>query len=155
MAQLKQKKILAWKLNTRSKARVVLNEKTFRDHCERLHRQISSLNLLLCTAYRAQLIFPRPSLRVQELVVDLLEPVFRNDNETAWTVVQTRRSTKASSLSVISRSNMSSVTVQDNSQNMARRFDFENELIRGPVYKRFLLASLCAVPTIEEDVSHP
>jgi hypothetical protein len=40
----------SWRLSPKSRARILIHEKQFNDHCGRLHRQISSLNLLLSTA---------------------------------------------------------------------------------------------------------
>jgi Ankyrin repeats (3 copies) len=42
------------------------------------------------------------------------------------------------------------MTVPDNSPSNNKRFDFENDLILGPVYKRVLLAQLCTMPDIPE-----
>ena len=99
----------------------------------------------------------RPERSVQEVVIDLLQPVFRKDEESAWTIVQSRTSTKfrttSRRTSVFSRAN-SVISRNDVGLEGNQRFAFENELITGPVYKRVLFAHLCNMPTVPEAV-HP
>ena len=82
------------------------------------------------------------------MVVDLLQPIFRKDEETAWTIVKSQQSTKPSTMSMFS--DCSFVTIKDDGQSAVRRFDFENDLILAPVYKRFLFNCLGAAPSIRD-----
>jgi len=99
----------------------------------------------------------RPEPKVRDIVIDLLQPVFRKDEESAWTLVQSRNSTKfqRSSRSGSFFSRPTSVVgelgqaaeLRDN-----KRFAFENDLVTGPVYKRVLFAYLCNFPTVPESM---
>ncbi|KAK7890070.1 hypothetical protein LTR67_008535 [Exophiala xenobiotica] len=142
----------SWRFGSRTKVRFVLHEKGLKDHGERLNHQISSLNLLLSTA---QLTSPK----VQEVVLDILKPIFRKDEDSAWTVANSRiPDSKASTrarpsvrhpgASMITESRFNDAAVPDNKAFEYKRFDFENDLIIGPVYKRVLFAQLCAAPTL-------
>ncbi|MCJ1430899.1 hypothetical protein MMC27_000249, partial [Xylographa pallens] len=94
-----------------------------------------------------------------EVVLDILKPVFRKDEESAWTIVNSRAPYSASTRartpawrpgSSICIGSKNSVAMQDDQPSSNKRFDFENDLILGPVYKRILFAQLCVIPTISE-----
>jgi hypothetical protein len=93
----------------------------------------------------------RPVSSVQNAVLDLLQPVFRKDEESAWTIVKTRQSTRAPSASIFSRSTRNQIPVEDAGQDGGRRFAFENDLFSGPVYKRILMMTLTTVSKIGEE----
>jgi hypothetical protein len=77
-------------------------------------------------------------------IVEAYQPVFRKDEETAWTIIQTRKVTKMKSRlsSICSDANTSAAT-DPGPDNASKSFAFDNELFLGPVYKRLLLAKLC------------
>ena len=92
---------------------------------------------------------------IQEVVLDILKPIFRKDEESAWTIVNSRApysaSTRARTSAWHSSSSIcirlkGSVAMQDDQPCNNKRFDFENDLILGPVYKRILFAQLCVIP---------
>ncbi len=86
---------------------------------------------------------------MQTVVIELLQPVFRKDEESAWTVIQSRPSTRRPVSSIFTGSNRSSLQVQNDGENHSRRFTFENDLILAPVYKRMLFRCLSAPETIK------
>ncbi|ERF73623.1 hypothetical protein EPUS_00876 [Endocarpon pusillum Z07020] len=110
--------------------RALLNESTLRDHCVRLNLQVSSLHLLLATST-----LPQPETR--DLVCECLRPVFRKDEESAWTIVFSGPASSPSSLINASR------TEDDTSSVWSERsFAFINDLLTAPVYKRLALSAL-------------
>lgn len=77
-------------------------------------------------------------------MIDILRPVFRKDEETAWTIVRTGSSSKRSSiLSIFTGQNSTRTSLISLSAPTVTRFAFENDLFLAPVYKRLLLAKLC------------
>lgn len=113
----------------------------------------------------------RTSPQIQGVFLDILRPVFRKDEETAWTIANSRtRSSRLPSsrvpssrapnrdrmstwrpgLSIIPTSNRNSLAVADFQSSQCKRFDFEDDLILGPVYKRVLFAQLCKTPPLPE-----
>jgi Ankyrin repeats (3 copies) len=129
--------------------RALLNETTLRDHCVRLNLQVSSTHLLLATAnllvppkkaftLAGVLMSSRPQPKTRNLVCDCLRPVFRKDEESAWTIVATRAPSSRDSLSSLSK------TKEDNSDSTWSfgSFAFINDLLTAPVYKRVVLSAL-------------
>ena len=128
--------------------RALLNETTLRDHWVRLNLQVSSVHLLFATAnllavptivlYVDALIRIRPEPRARKLICDCLRPVFRKDEESAWTIVATRAPSSLYSFSGISRIEGG----PRNSIYSERSFAFTNDLLTAPVYKRLALSTL-------------
>ena len=86
----------------------------------------------------------RPSVPLQGAIIEAYQPIFRKDEETAWTIIQTRKTTKMKSChSSISSDINSSVGTDPSPESAPKCFAFDNELFLGPVYKRLLLAKLC------------
>jgi hypothetical protein len=128
--------------------RALLNETTLRDHCGRLNLQVSSLHLLLATAsllaflaivfFADSLIRNRSEPTARKLTCDCLRPVFRKDEESAWTIVATRAASSLHSYSGISRIEGG----RRDSMYSERSFAFMNDLLTAPVYKRLALSML-------------
>jgi ankyrin repeat protein len=79
--------------------------------------------------------------------------VFRKDEESAWTIVKSRQSTKRPLTSSLFTEFNDSVNFDETAPMESKHFDFENELIVGPVYKRVLFAHLCTLPVSKESSS--
>ena len=83
--------------------------------------------------------------------MELLQPVFRKDEESAWTVTRSKPSTRQTVSSVVKQSYRSSVLATGNQEVSERtKFAFENDLVTGPVYKRLLFAELRRLPSVPE-----
>jgi ankyrin repeat protein len=81
---------------------------------------------------------------MQDILVDIFQPVFRKDEETAWTIVKSKQSTRPAPSTRYSDSVRNVLQHQDVTESVHRRFTFENDLFLAPVYKRLLLRSLSA-----------
>ena len=81
---------------------------------------------------------------MQDILVDVFQPVFRKDEETAWTIVKSKQSTRPAPSTRYSDSVRNVLQRHDAVENVHRRFMFENDLFLAPVYKRLLLRSLSA-----------
>lgn len=127
--------------------KTIFKESEFKDHCTRLNLHVSSLHLLLATANLyvcylilsiGLLIVSRPQPKARNLVCDCLRPVFRKDEESAWTIVATRAGSSRVSFNSVPR------TVEDETDSIwsDRPFSFTDDLLTAPVYKRLLLSML-------------
>jgi hypothetical protein len=86
---------------------------------------------------------------MQDILVDVFQPVFRKDEETAWTIVKSKQSTRSAPSTGHSDSVRNVLQCHDAVESVHRRFTFENDLFLAPVYKRLLLRSLSAPDLIE------
>jgi hypothetical protein len=126
---------------------VLLNENILRDHCVRLNLQVSSLHLLLATGdllvfYTVRMLVDlltmgRPQPEARNLICDCLRPVFRKDEESAWTIIATGAGSSRASLST-------SAWMDDRWESIFfdRPLACINDLLTAPVYKRLALSSL-------------
>ena len=87
---------------------------------------------------------------MQNIVVDVFQPIFRKDEETAWTIVQSKQTTKPPPSTKYSESVRSALKEHETIKHSGPKFTFENDLFLSPVYKRVLLRSLSASDLIEE-----
>jgi hypothetical protein len=84
------------------------------------------------------LIRSRPQPKTRGLVYDCLRPVFRKDEESAWTIVATGAASSRDSFNSISENK----EARRNSISSVRSFAFINDLLTAPVYKRLALSAL-------------
>ena len=89
---------------------------------------------------------------MQDIVVDALQHVFRKDEETAWTIVQSKQSTRPPPSTKYSESVRSALKNHESIENPGCKFTFENDLFLSPVYKRLLLRSLSAPDFIDDQL---
>lgn len=145
------------------KGKVLLDENVLRDHCTRLNLQLSSLHLLLATTslsvssnrcIRVSRLLKHQTRTIhgaRDVLCECLKPVFRKDEESAWTIVA---STGRSSLHT--SENVSNDVKADNESTYSiKYFSFTNDLLTAPVYKRLTLNLLSRPRTVQglEDIS--
>lgn len=87
---------------------------------------------------------------MQDIAIDVFQPVFRKDEETAWTIVQSKQSTRRTSSTRYADSVRSALQNHEVIEHVDRKFTFENDLFLSPVYKRLLLRSLSAPDLVED-----
>jgi len=129
--------------------RGLLNESTLTEHRAILNFQVNSLHLLLATTNMSVsiavsampatvLMTNRPQPNARSLVCDCLRPVFRKDEESAWTIVATGAASSRNSFSSLPN------TKNDRRDSICstRSFAFTNDLLTAPVYKRVALSAL-------------
>lgn len=91
---------------------------------------------------------------MQDIVIDVFQPVFRKDEETAWTLVQSKQSTRRTPSTRYADSVRDALQNHEVVEHVGRKFTFENDLFLSPVYKRLLLRSLSAPDLVEDNLLH-
>jgi hypothetical protein len=124
----------------------VLSKSTARGSICKSTRRLSSLLPQNCEyplteaelVLASVLIWSRPQPKTRGLVYDCLRPVFRKDEESAWTIVATEAASSRDSFDSISVNK----ETRRNSISSVRSFAFINDLLTAPVYKRLALSAL-------------
>lgn len=107
--------------------------------------------------------YHRPSQPVKEAAVEVLRPKFRKDEETAWTIVNSkltpgsRTQRQESTVATSTRSGIGSmVSIISQRCGIGGSFsgDFEEQLFSGPVYRRLLITKLCEQPVSLQAARH-
>jgi ankyrin repeat protein len=84
------------------------------------------------------LILIRPQHETRDLVCECLRPVFRKDEESAWTIIASGSASSPGSF-------INASSTEDDTRNSVwseRSFAFINDLLTAPVYKRLALSAL-------------
>jgi hypothetical protein len=96
---------------------------------------------------------------VQEAAIEVLRPKFRKDEETAWTIVNSKLTPVSrmpeSTVATSTRSGIGSmVSILSQRCGISGSFSFEDELFSGPVYRRLLITKLCEQPVSYSGANH-
>lgn len=96
---------------------------------------------------------------MQEAAIEVLRPKFRKDEETAWTIVNSKiqPSTRMqeSTIATSTRSGLGSMMSMISQRcGISGNLSFEDELFSGPVYRRLLITKLCEQPMSYSGAKH-
>ena len=108
-------------LSFRQRSKAVWNETALQDHQDRVRGQAVAMSLLLQ-------VLQLPTIEGQSKLLQESNHVFQNSDESAYSIVPSRRSS-----SIQSSNARDSVEITDL---VYRRLSFEDDLFAGPVYKR-------------------
>ena len=108
-------------LSFRQRSKAVWNETALQDHQDRVRGQAVAMSLLLQ-------VLQLPTIEGQSQLLQESHQVFQNSDESAYSIVPSRRSS-----SIQSSNARDSVEITDL---VYRRLSFEDDLFAGPVYKR-------------------
>ena len=107
-------------LTFRQRSRVTWSEKALRDHQDRIRGQAAAMGLLLQA-------MKLPTAKRREQLVKAYEPKFSKYDESAYSIVPSRRSS-----AILSDSSLSIHSLET----MTRRLSFDSDLFSARVYKR-------------------
>ncbi|KAL8924232.1 MAG: hypothetical protein Q9208_004196 [Pyrenodesmia sp. 3 TL-2023] len=109
-------------LEFRRRAKIVWNDQTFRDHQERIRDQVNSMNLLIN-------ILQMPQAVSRKQALDVGVGVFRKSDESAFSIVPSRTSTRP-------RDTESLLSFESKTSLVYRELTIDSDLFTARVYKR-------------------